>query len=107
MKFVVLALLVACQPSQTPPTPDASDASLMFDSPAFDAKPVVIDAAYDPCVSACRNLASIGCHEGTDPNCVVVCQKTRSASLTDLKLACLIAAPTKTAARSCGSVECK
>jgi hypothetical protein len=83
-----------------PPSPLQNDAGT-------DASPDDLDAASSACARACKNLAALGCSEGTTPNCVATCQHTQSAKLVDLHPVCLADAKSKAAARGCGSVTCE
>jgi hypothetical protein len=55
-------LVAACPPApKPPPTPDASDAATLTDAPA-----------QTPCEAACSALTSLGCAQGSQPDCVTV-----------------------------------
>jgi hypothetical protein len=58
------------------------------------------------CRDACSHLADLGCAEGLAATCVTTCCQAQSEGITDLHLACLLAAPTTEDVRHCGSVAC-
>jgi hypothetical protein len=60
----------------------------------------------DVYASACANLARLKCDEGSKPNCASVMQRAQESAITDMRPVCLSMAPTKEAARACGSVRC-
>jgi len=96
IRHAIAALaLLACTPPHAP-QPDASDAASLGDV-----------APNAVCVSACSNLAAIGCIEGADVNCVVACTKNATgAPIAVMPAACWSDAGTKEAARACGGVSC-
>lgn len=96
---LLLAALAAAVPG-CPPSP------LQNDSGADAAPPDDLDAASSACARACRNLAALGCSEGTATSCTATCQHTQTARLVDLHPTCLADAKSKAAARACGSVDC-
>jgi hypothetical protein len=97
-----LAMLVAstaaeCQPSPTPPMPDASDAA-----------PPAVDAGTSIYARACANLADQHCQEGLAPNCAAVLEHAQTARINDFDPPCLADAGSKDAVRACGrrGVKC-
>lgn len=92
--FAIVAML-ACQPANGPPSPDASDAQ------AYDgANP---EPGTEGAAHYCGELAALGCPEGVDATCVTVLQmaidERLSAKMTDV---CLSHATSVAAFRACG-----
>lgn len=58
------------------------------------------------CATACSNLKKLGCKEGVDTSCTVICQKEVTKKLVKVNLTCLAKAKTKAGARSCGGIDC-
>lgn len=88
------ASLLACPPCPVAPAVgvDASD-GVDVDSPA---------ARASDCVQGCKNLATLGCREGRDADCVPVCQRIKQDRLTTT---CWTVAKNVADARACG-VRC-
>jgi hypothetical protein len=68
--------------------------------------PTPMGDAGGSCITACNNLAALGCAEGApDAGCVAVCN--HSSEITNLPLDCLASAASKDEARGCdASVKC-
>jgi hypothetical protein len=93
-KFIVLAIMVlGCNPSTTPPKPDATD------------------AAGSQCSMACANLRKLPCSDGFGvdggKSCEALCTPDAPVPTFDMKPQCLIAAKTVADAIACGTVGCK
>lgn len=95
-----LVLLSGCPQPPAPPVPDSGDAALLGDAP---------DGGV--CAALCAHLAALpsesgepaGCPEGRDPKCERACELNQTAPITVDPVSCWLAAPTKSAARACGS----
>lgn len=87
MAMFAISILVGC----TPPAADPSD--------AMPATPE----------GACAALAALGCPEAkTTPDGVSCPMVVRVAGrLADMRLACIVAAPSQDAVRACGTVRCR
>lgn len=72
----------------------------------IDAGPVpIIDGdSYD---QACASIQSIGCSEGTNPNCAVTMRGAESNRLEFYDAECLKTAKSKDAVRACGNGKVK
>lgn len=99
MRLVVAAFAVAA-------------ASLAAECPPKPA-PVGLDASRPPgdastaAVSACANLAALGCIEGTAGNCAATIDHVAATRLTRIDVACIASASSKAAVRACGGVACE
>jgi hypothetical protein len=63
--------------------------------------------AGSPYAAACANLASLGCADGTAPNCAAILGQMVSGRMTTVNLPCLTAAKDIPSAVACGAVLCK
>jgi len=88
----------ACPPPVQQPDNSQPDAGSTI--PVDDTAP---DGAKLPtCSTGCAKLASLGCSEGKDKNCVAVCTQIQATKLTTT---CWTSATTVQQARACG-VKC-
>ena len=65
-----------------------------------------LDSASSTCAKACSNLVKLGCPEGKDENCVVVCDHVSQTHLVKFDAKCLSTAKDVKAAKACGSITC-
>lgn len=109
IRFALLSTIAfalqACPPDPLPPDagPDAGPTPVVVDA----SPPPPASDASAPSVALCAHLAALGCQEGIAANCAVTVDHVQAERITDLRVACLLAAQTKAAARACRSVECK
>jgi hypothetical protein len=60
----------------------------------------------DTCGGYCSHLSDLRCSEGTHPKCKALCEKVLEENLIRLPINCVMRAPTKAAAITCGA-QCK
>ena len=106
-----ICIFGACQSCGTTPFPPAPPGPSLPDGgslplPDGGSNDPTDCSVQDPCMRACSNLKILGCPEGLDPSCVVVCQEAQTSKITDLRPDQIAKAKSIAEIRKIGSVAC-
>ena len=96
------------------PVLDVSQTIVVDSAPVGDVSVIQLDSAVDVvvyeastiCMSACNNLAKLGCSEGKNTSCGSECDHVLQTHLINFDAKCLSTAKDVKAVKVCGGITC-